>query len=484
MGLLVGLVMSWISYIVSVVLIIKDPILAAKLSALIVSFVFLTGVATGRTPVDTIGWILGFGLLSIVTSAIIGIAFPAIWQILEYTVGVPIDSLIEYFEGVPYIQEAVSFTFVGIPLIASLFIAWRTGPAVDWSLSIRMVMLPLILVVLLIGSLIAIWRLIMGAVTFVLTTLGIDPAMSAGAATGVAISVLAFFVYVEYFNIRTLQQHRNAEPVTADDYPTLHSITAKVAMQLDVPEPTLAITERIEPEAITVGYRPGNATLILSEGIIDILDEAELEAVIAHELAHVANLDTIVMTAALLPRLFADRLANSILDVCKVDRSCRKIIDSGGFIRELLWKARNQGAYHLVWFIILTVPLFIKLLSIPVVNSLSRARESAADRTAATAISSPEAMVSALQTISRQIEDLPDEDLRGMYGFSSLSVLPLDPPLEIQFVREDEEGIGWVISLVVTVPAVLCILAYLETHPPTKRRIKKLQSLRVDSIHD
>ncbi|AXR76293.1 Zn-dependent protease with chaperone function (plasmid) [Natrarchaeobaculum sulfurireducens] len=90
----------------------------------------------------------------------------------------------------------------------------------------------------------------------------------------------------------------------------LNEIVTRLAGQTDLPSPEIRIFEHSTPLALTVGYRLTTSTLILSRGLIETLGDRKLEAVIAHELAHVANRDTAVLTALSVPSAVA-RLAHS-----------------------------------------------------------------------------------------------------------------------------------------------------------------------------
>src|SRR5699024_5982828 len=134
------------------------------------------------------------------------------------------------------------------------------------------------------------------------------------------LATVVYRIYREFARFSPLDRHGDATPVSPAEFPALHSITTTVAAQLDIPMPTLAITEQSEAEAIAVGYRSGSIHLILSQGTLDILDEDELEAVIAHELAHVANTDAMVMTVASLPTFLAESFYDQFKDrVANID---------------------------------------------------------------------------------------------------------------------------------------------------------------------
>ena len=108
--------------------------------------------------------------------------------------------------------------------------------------------------------------------------------------------------YLEYRQIDTIERLADADRVDKETEPALYELVTRVATQLGVPVPTIALSERQTPEALAVGFRPENIHLVLSRGTLNTVEgPAELEAVIAHELAHVKNRDAMVMTAVSLP---------------------------------------------------------------------------------------------------------------------------------------------------------------------------------------
>lgn len=228
----------------------------------------------------------------------------------------------------------------------------------------------------------------------------------------------------------------------------MHAITTSVATQLDVPKPTIAVTRRTTPEAITVGYRPGSITLILSEGLLTALSEEELKAVIAHELTHVANVDAIVMTVASLPAFLADSVVRKSTTDLFADKEGE--LD---FAEQTISNVWNSGPGAIFRFLLTLVAVLSKYASRPVVAILSRSRELAADRTAVQVTGSPAALASALRTLDERIDGTPDTDLRELSNLSALSILSLDPTDEWHLVG---------------------------THPPTEHRIAALSALTTE----
>jgi heat shock protein HtpX len=477
-----------------------------------------------------------------------------------YTIGIPLVSLMDFVGSVPYILGAIVLSPAVILTVGILFTVLRTGRSVEWSLILRMIASMLMLGVLTVVFITALWRIIEFFVWYSMSLFGIDPGTRMLIARVVTGGLLVTFVYRQFGRTTAVERHRDATSVTSNEFPTLHALTTKVASQLDVPTPTIAVAEHAEPEAITVGYRPGNITLILSQGTLDTLDDEELEAVIAHELAHVANMDAMVTTIAAIPLLLADGLYPSAdsseedeesedkTDTYQIDTDSeetehgpfaqvlRQVLRGNTLVPKLIaWlvlgvillpvivvyqifgkiipKALFEGSIAL--YLIIQVPLLVialiteYIVGPPIVAVLSRTRESAADRTAATVTGSPAALARALRTLEEQIAETPSEDLREASNLSSLSILPLDSsestPEENSGTEDDESVVSEIVALLIGVPIVLLlqneeysegIIDSIEnrlqpigaagsrikntlyaTHPPTDRRIDALTAL-------
>ncbi len=88
-----------------------------------------------------------------------------------------------------------------------------------------------------------------------------------------------------------------ARLVTREEAPELHALVEEVARAAGVPKPKVAIMREASPNAFATGRSPEHAVVCLTTGILDLLTEHELKGVVAHEMSHVKNRDTLVMTA-------------------------------------------------------------------------------------------------------------------------------------------------------------------------------------------
>jgi len=95
---------------------------------------------------------------------------------------------------------------------------------------------------------------------------------------------------------RMVLRMHNAQPVTAGDRMGLHALTAKLARNADLPEPKVYLIDTPQPNAFATGRNPANAAVAVTTGLMRSLSREELAGVIAHELAHIRNHDTAIMT--------------------------------------------------------------------------------------------------------------------------------------------------------------------------------------------
>src|SRR6266545_959065 len=159
-----------------------------------------------------------------------------------------------------------------------------------------------------------------------------------------------------------------ARIVEADEAPKLHGALEKLAALADVPKPRAAVFESSIPNAFATGRNPGRSTIAVTRGLVERLQPEEIEAVLAHELSHIANRDGAVMTFASFPALT---------------------------LREGLSSARLR-----VWifaFPIMLLGCLLYLISSGLMLTISRCREYAADRGSALVTGAPEQFMSALR---------------------------------------------------------------------------------------
>jgi heat shock protein HtpX len=175
-----------------------------------------------------------------------------------------------------------------------------------------------------------------------------------------------------------LRMH-NAQPVTRASHPELHAMVAELARNADLPMPKVYVIDTDQPNAFATGRNPENAAVAATTGLMRILSRDELAGVMAHELAHVKNRDTLIMT-------IAATVAGAIA-----------ILAQFGFFFSRASGGRNNPLGPLgVLLAVLLAPLAAALIQM----LISRTREYSADRLGAEIARDPLGLADALRKIS------------------------------------------------------------------------------------
>jgi heat shock protein HtpX len=210
-----------------------------------------------------------------------------------------------------------------------------------------------------------------------------------------------------------------AKVVTPEQAPDLHAMVDRLCAMSDLPKPRVAVIPTEVPNAFATGRSPKKAVVAVTEGLWRRLEPAEIEGVLAHELAHIANRDVAVMTFA----SFFSNVASLL------------IWFGGG-----LGRNREGPPIWLIAMVVYVVSYFLIL-------ALSRYREFAADRGAALVTGAPENLMSALQKIASDMTRIPQRDLRQMESLNAFFIIPTNvkrsaatlfmthPPLEKRLAR-------------------------------------------------
>src|SRR6201997_2146910 len=138
---------------------------------------------------------------------------------------------------------------------------------------------------------------------------------------------------------------------------TLHAIVERLCIQANLPKPRIAIAQTPMPNAFAIGRSPKSATVCATSGILQILDPAELEAVLGHEITHVVNRDVVVMTIA---SFFA---------------SIAAFITQWGFLFGGGFGGNNRDNNNNGFFVVILVSAAVYVISFLLLQALSRYRE-------------------------------------------------------------------------------------------------------------
>ena len=263
--------------------------------------------------------------------------------------------------------------------------------------------------------------------------------LAAGFNAGVVLVLAGAMLFAQYyFSSRIALYSMNAREVSPAEAPQLHGIVDRLCALADMPKPRVAIAESDVPNAFATGRNPKDAVVCATTGIMRRLEPAELEAVLAHELSHVAHRDVAVMTIA------------GFLGVV------------AGFItRSMLWFGPgiagvggddDDESPFAQWVVIMLASIVVYAISFLLTRALSRYRELSADRGAAVITGAPSTLAAALVKVTGVMSKIPTRDLRAAEPFNAFFFTPAAAP-------------GFSIS------------SLFSTHPSLERRLEQLAEL-------
>ncbi|MEG6584105.1 zinc metalloprotease HtpX [Dendrosporobacter sp. 1207_IL3150] len=260
-----------------------------------------------------------------------------------------------------------------------------------------------------------------------------------GGTTGMTIMLVVSIVtnFVSYwYSDKIVLSMYGAKLVTSQDSPELIRLVSALAQKAKIAIPKVYLTDADAPNAFATGRNPENAAVVLTKGIINVLDSQELEAVLAHELAHIKNRDTLISTIVATVAGVITMVANIIQWVVLL-----------GFGKINQNEDNRFASTAEVIVMVLLAPLAATLIQF----GISRAREFKADETGSQISGNPSALASALEKIERHAMD---------------RVMPeATPATSHMFIVNPFSGKGnWVMNL-------------FSTHPETRRRVEVLKQL-------
>ena len=207
-----------------------------------------------------------------------------------------------------------------------------------------------------------------------------------------------------YYSDKLILLSIGAREVSEQEAPQLHQIVTRLAQTTGIPKPKVAIIDTPVPNALATGRDPNHALVAVTTGIMQQVNEPELEAVIAHELSHVIHRDMRVMAMA----SFFATIASFIVQMGLW----------GGFYGGYGDRDRRDSGNAFI--VIFLVSAAVWAISFVLIRTLSRYREYAADRGSAIITGQPSNLASALVKISGTIQRIPERDLRQVEAANSL----------------------------------------------------------------
>jgi heat shock protein HtpX len=237
-----------------------------------------------------------------------------------------------------------------------------------------------------------------------------------------------------FFSDKLVLWSTGARILEKDEYPELHQTVEKLCREADLPLPRIAIMQSPVPNAFATGRSPKHAVVACTDSIMRLLTKDELEAVLAHELAHVKNRDILTMTMASFIAMIASMIMQSFFFSAIL----------GGRNRE------GSGGTIIIWIVSIVVYAVSTLL----ILALSRYREFAADRGSALITKNPQALMSALSKISGRMDAVPPEAKAKIEAANAFFIIPAISGRSF--------------------------MELLSTHPPLEKRIANLEKIEAE----
>src|SRR5919108_873685 len=237
-----------------------------------------------------------------------------------------------------------------------------------------------------------------------------------------------------YFSDKIVLWSSGARIVSREEYPRLHEIVERLSTNNGLPKPKVAMVNSNVPNAFATGKSPKSSLVAVTTGLLDLLDDDELEAVLGHELTHVRSRDVLVLTLASIFSTVAWYLIQF------------------GFYGGLQARNRNSAGSGAI---VLLVAIVTWLVSFLMIRAISRYREYSADRGGAIMTGKPDKLATALLKISGKIKVIPPNELKNVQKLNAFFIIPAlsgnsianlfstHPPVEkrVQKLKETKSGV-------------------------------------------
>ena len=238
-----------------------------------------------------------------------------------------------------------------------------------------------------------------------------------------------------YFSDKIVLWTSGAKIVSKEEYPQLHNIVENLVNKNGIPKPKVAVVNSDVPNAFATGKSPRSSLIAVTTGILGLLDDEELEAVIGHELTHVRNRDVLVLTLASVFSTVAWYLAQFSF--------------FGGY------QSRNRDSGYATIIVIL-VAIVTWVVSFLIIRAISRYREYSADRGGAIMTGRPDKLADALMKISGKMNKIPANELQKVQKMNAFFIIPALSGSSIANL--------------------------FSTHPPVEKRVQKLKEM-MSGVH-
>lgn len=244
---------------------------------------------------------------------------------------------------------------------------------------------------------------------------------------------LAMNVGAYWFSDRIVLSMYHAQPVTPAEAPELYRMVERLTQRAGLPMPALYVIPDPTPNAFATGRDPHHSAVAVNEGLLRMLNMDEVEGVVAHELAHIKNRDTLISTVAA-------TIAGAVTMLANMAQWAALFGGLGGSDRDGEERMNPIGALAMI----ILAPIVAMVLQLAV----SRSREYVADRTGAEICGRPLSLANALRKLERA------QEIRPMHA---------DPATSHMFIVNPLRG--------------EVFASLLSTHPPMAERIARLEAM-------
>ncbi len=245
-------------------------------------------------------------------------------------------------------------------------------------------------------------------------------------AFGIAL-VMNFFAY--WYSDKMAITMTRSRPLKESEGPEVYGAVRKLAENSNMPMPRIYLMPTDQPNAFAAGRNPSNSVVAVTQGLVRMLNQQELEGVLAHEMAHIRNRDILVSTMAAV-------IAGALMMISRLG------------MYGMMFGGRREGGHPIMLIIKLAALILAPLAAILIRMAISRTREYQADSTGAVISGNPEGLASALQKMENHARKRPlqvNEAASHMFIVNPLSA----------------KGLSGLFS----------------THPPIQERVKRLRSM-------
>ncbi len=275
--------------------------------------------------------------------------------------------------------------------------------------------------------------ILMGGLTVLLVMLGNAWMGQSGALLFFIISLgMNFFSY--YYSDKLVIKMTGARELSSAEAPQLHSMIRRLADRAGIPMPKVYITPSRQPNAFATGRNPQHAAVAVTAGLMQILNQDEVEGVLAHEIAHIKNRDILIGT-------IAASLAGAISMLANVAQWGAMFGGLGG-------SRDDEGGGGLIG--LLAMAILAPIAAMIIQMAISRSREYQADATGARLSGSSRGLANALLKLEASAQRIPME---------------VSPSAAHMFIVNPLSGFN--------------LASLFSTHPATADRVKRLNSMQV-----